>query len=74
MISPSLSWSLVGSSALDFLRADTRFFVDGSESLIALRASIVVLAPGPGVRGLIWTGGSDLGMFETGSGMPSVRR
>ena len=72
MISPSLFWSLVGSSVLDFLRADTRFFVDGRESLISLRASIVVLAPGPGVRGLIWTG--DLGMFEIGSGMPSVRR
>ena len=72
MISPSLFWSLVGSSDLDSLRTATRFFVDGSESLILLRASIVALPLETGVRGFICSG--DVEMFDTGSGMPSVRR
>ena len=55
------------------LKQETRFFVDGSASLILCRVSMVLLTLGPGVRGFTCSGALG-GRLEVGSGMPSVSR
>ena len=61
MMLPRRPGSEVGSSLTDSRKAETRFLVEGSESLILLRASITLFVLEPGLRGVgAWTDEGDV--------------
>ena len=67
---PIFSGSLVGSSVFEARRTDTRFLVEGSDSLMRLRVSIVLFRLAPGESG-VGEGSctEELEILEVGSGI-----